>query len=100
MNTEAEGSKDLESTNIFPINSLSSTDRKNSKSSSLSEVEDSIFLWFQNKGIRKTQPEEIIGHQRAHIKAQLVNRIRKMSAPNEGSLLLQRRSIGLSTIYV
>ena len=56
--------------------------------------------WFENKGIRQTNPDDIIRCPRDTLRATLTNKIRKLSLPDEKSCLLQRRCKGANNIYV
>ena len=66
--------------------------RKVSKNENNIDVEECVMNWFQSRGIKKGNPEDIINDYKSSIKQQLGTKIRKMSAPTECSLLLQRRS--------
>jgi hypothetical protein len=56
------------------------------------ELEKSILTWFSERGIHKANPEEEVQAQRNSLKVVVREKVRKMSVPDEGSLILRRRS--------
>lgn len=56
------------------------------------ELEQSILAWFSERGIHRANPEQEVQEQRDSLKVIVREKVRKMSVPDEGSLILRRRS--------
>lgn len=82
-----------DSTSLSSTHSLTHTPSKGlSAASQEPGLELSILSWFEGRGIRKTNPEEVIQEVHSSQRLSLRSAPRKLSAPDELSQLGRRRA--------
>ena len=60
-------------------------------SSESSEIELSVLSWFEGRGVRQTNPEDVIHEHHCALRITLRHNVRKLSAPDELSMIGRRR---------
>jgi hypothetical protein len=88
---------DLEN-DAIDLQTAPSGDRTNS--SDQSEIETSILSWFNQRGILQGNPEDLVHTHQCTLRLCVRSNIRKMSAPDERSFLLNRRFKGNMNISI